>query len=202
MRVHLTELSGGLTAALSERLIADGHELTDASESDALVVGLGRTAATGRVLDITVDQWADAVRRTRVAFAAARDVAARIRQRDGGGRIVFVIDPTSVRPVGGAVLSSVPGAFLITLAQVAAIELGPFGVNVNVLVAGWTEEALPGLADGSVLGRPARASEIAGACAFLLSDDASYVTGTTLLAEGGYCITKTSGNSPMLANDA
>ena len=193
MRVRLTELSDGLVAALHNKLTTDGHEVTDAGESDALVVGLGRTSPPRRLLDVTVDEWADSIGRARVAFTASRDMAAQIRKRDTGGWIVFVIDPTSVRPVAGAVLSSVPGAFLITLAQVAAVELGPFGVNVNILVAGWTDEALPGLADGSVLGRPARASEIAAVCAFLLSDAASYVTGATLLADGGYCITKTPG---------
>jgi len=202
MRVQLTALAPSLQAALGKRLTADGQELGGGSDADALVVGLGAAPKAAGVVDVSAEDWNDAIARTRVAFAAARDLAANLRGRDASGRIVFVIDPTSVRPVSGALTSSVPGAFLITLAQVAAVELGPFGVNVNVLVAGWTDDAPAGLSDGSVLGRAARTDEIVAACKFLLSDAASYVTGSTLMADGGYSITKTTGGSPLLRSSA
>ncbi len=78
----------------------------------------------------------------------------------------------------------------------------PRGIWVNAVSPGWvdpafTDRALAELPDGEavrakagdahILGRMARPEEIADAIAFLMSDAASFVTGTELIVDGGSC---------------
>lgn len=88
-------------------------------------------------------------------------------------------------------------AAVIALSQTAAREWGPRGVRVNCLGPGWidTDLSAPLLANdefvtstlGRVpLGRFGQPTEIADSAAFLVSDAAAYVTGSTLYVDGGF----------------
>ena len=80
-------------------------------------------------------------------------------------------------------------------ARSAAVQYGPDNIRVNSVLPGWTltpftsdafsEEMMEQLARRVPLGRVAEASDIAGAILFLASDEAKYVTGSELLADGG-----------------
>jgi NAD(P)-dependent dehydrogenase (short-subunit alcohol dehydrogenase family) len=87
---------------------------------------------------------------------------------------------------------------LIGLTRSLALELGPHGIRVNALSPGYTETFLvqeffarnpPALRqqvlDVHPLGRMAQPAEIANCAAFLLSDEASFVTGANWRADGG-----------------
>jgi NAD(P)-dependent dehydrogenase (short-subunit alcohol dehydrogenase family) len=76
-----------------------------------------------------------------------------------------------------------------TLTRLAACQLADRGIRVNTVVPGaiatrMTPDADAG--DRCVLGRIGEPGEVAAAIAFLLSDDASYITGATLHVDGGY----------------
>jgi NAD(P)-dependent dehydrogenase (short-subunit alcohol dehydrogenase family) len=189
MRFRLESLPGGVGAALTQRLQDAGHEPAH-DGADALVIGLRGPAEQTRVLDMSGDLWADTIAATRSAFTTVRDFAAELTAESRPGRIVIVLDPSAIRAAGGEVCAAIPGAFLLTIARVAALDLAKRGITVNALVAGRTEPDGPATA-GVPIGRPGRAADIVGACAFLISDDASYVTGATLAVDGGYTLTKT-----------
>jgi NAD(P)-dependent dehydrogenase (short-subunit alcohol dehydrogenase family) len=90
-------------------------------------------------------------------------------------------------------------AGLLQLTKTAALEYGPSGVRVNAIcpsvidtptfqatTAGMPRELLDGLLSRQGIRRLARAEEVAAAAVFLASDDASYLTGAVLPADGGY----------------
>lgn len=91
----------------------------------------------------------------------------------------------------GAPYSSAKAAVLC-LTQTLAAELGPQGVRVNAVAPGIVDtpflDGVPGIRERGPslpLGRIGRPEEVAGTVAFLLSDDASYLTGETIDVNGG-----------------
>lgn len=129
-------------------------------------------------------------------FAAARHVAQHLLDRNAKGSIVNV---TSVVALGAAPLQGVYGmtkAAVISMTQTLAYELGPSGIRVNAIAPGLIKTKFAGalLDDASTvdrvvsktpLGRVGNPDEIAGAAVFLASDAASFVTGHTLVVDGG-----------------
>ncbi|MFF1380819.1 SDR family NAD(P)-dependent oxidoreductase [Streptomyces sp. NPDC058308] len=113
----------------------------------------------------------------------------------GGGPLVFV---ASVSGLTGAPRHAAYGAAkagLISLVRSAAVEYGPRGVRVNAVAPGvvWTprvagllgEEGRERNARNAPLGRVAQTSDIACALLFFASPLSSYVTGQTLVVDGG-----------------
>ncbi|HET8868721.1 MAG TPA: SDR family oxidoreductase, partial [Agrococcus sp.] len=85
---------------------------------------------------------------------------------------------------------------VVGLTKNAAVEYGPEGLRINAVGPGYVltpllednldQETRDAMAAKQALGRLGDADEIAAVVAFLLSDDASFVTGSYMLADGGY----------------
>jgi NAD(P)-dependent dehydrogenase (short-subunit alcohol dehydrogenase family) len=136
-------------------------------------------AARRPFLELAQADWVAMIAEVRRIFLGARDYS---RGCDEHGRIVFVSAAAAARPIAGAALEGVAGAFLITAAQVAAAELAERGITANVVV--------PALAPDE--------QAVAAVVEFLLSDAARGVTGAVIAADGGFSITKSSDSSPLV----
>jgi len=117
----------------------------------------------------------------------------------GGGTVVNVAATLAVAAAPGFAHYSAAKAGLLQLTRTAALEYGGHGVRVNVIcpsvidtptfratTAGMPREVLDGVLGRQGIHRLADADEIAAAAVFLASDDASYLTGVVLPADGGY----------------
>jgi NAD(P)-dependent dehydrogenase (short-subunit alcohol dehydrogenase family) len=117
--------------------------------------------------------------------------------RDGGGGAILNVASVSgmVGNMGRSAYGASKGG-VILLSKVMAVELAAYGIRVNVLAPGpvatplteavHTPAAREQWHQRTILRRYGRPEEMAGAAVFLCSDEASYVTGHVLAADGGF----------------
>jgi NAD(P)-dependent dehydrogenase (short-subunit alcohol dehydrogenase family) len=124
----------------------------------------------------------------------------------GGGVLVNVGSISGRLPTAGIAAYCAAKAGLEMLTKSLALEGAPHGIRAVCVVPGavltptlqkWIDtfedpaSQAAALASSSILGRLGSADDIASAVTFLASDDASYITGTTLLVDGGQSIGRT-----------
>jgi len=156
------------------------------------IIGMAQYADLVDLEDQSWDWHHDIV--LRHAFLAVQ-LGGRAMAASGGGVMVFV---ASVSGITSAPLHAAYGAAkagLMSLVRTAAVELGPSAIRVNAVAPGvvWTprvskylgEEGLARNNANTPLRRVALPSDIAAALLFLSSDMSSYVTGQTLVVDGG-----------------
>jgi hypothetical protein len=159
----------------------------------------GTLGEMGQVPDMSLETWNQVVATNLdSAFLAAKYQIPAMRA-GGGGSIVFTssfVGHTIGFPGMAAYAAAKAG--LIGLTQVLAVEHGPENIRVNALLPGGTKTAMAGddpafheyVAGIHALKRMAEPEEIARAAEFLLSDAASFVTGSAMLCDGGNSISK------------
>ncbi|MGE4430916.1 MAG: SDR family NAD(P)-dependent oxidoreductase [Sphingobium sp.] len=122
-----------------------------------------------------------------------KEAAARMM---AGGAIVNISSITALRGFLQWGEYAATKAGIISLTQTAAVEYGPRGIRVNCIAPGIIDTPLamdeaPGMVTRNanvftLLGRIGQPDELAAAVHFMASDDASYITGQTLLVDGGW----------------
>ncbi|SFJ44309.1 NAD(P)-dependent dehydrogenase, short-chain alcohol dehydrogenase family [Amycolatopsis sacchari] len=176
----------------------------DAVERAAAELGdldvLVLTAATNvrkRILDYAPEEFDRVVAlNLKATFTVLRAFGRRMVERGSGSIVVFSSVRGFVVEPGQSVYAATK-AGAIQLVKTAAAEFGEAGVRVNAIAPGVVETPLtdqikadPGwyqaYATKGALGRWAKPSELAGAVVFLASDAAAYVTGSTLMVDGGW----------------
>ncbi|MSR47117.1 MAG: SDR family oxidoreductase [Planctomycetes bacterium] len=116
-----------------------------------------------------------------------------------GGALVAIASNLALLGIEGLAAYSAAKGAVTSLARALAVELGPRRIRVNAVLPGLIETPATRGADGfaanaagyaarAPLRRIGQADEIAAAVAFLLSDDASFITGHALVADGGASI--------------
>ena len=123
--------------------------------------------------------------------------AGRVMTAQRGGSIVMFSSIRAQVVEPGQSVYAMTKAGIVQLVRAGAAEFGPFNVRVNAMAPGVVETPLTApikanaawyaaYANKSALKRWARADEMVGPTLFLVSDAASYVTGTILFADGGW----------------
>ncbi len=153
----------------------------------------------------TMEEWQKAVQLNLLsAVRLCRRVIPSMKQRRWG-RIINITSITVKQPVDTLILSNSVRAAVVGFAKSLANELGPYGILVNNVCPGYTKtERVIRLAEAQAtgekspkeiyqawerlipLGRLAEPEEFAALVAFLASERASYITGTTIPVDGGY----------------
>lgn len=131
-------------------------------------------------------------------YLCAQAVAKEMVKRDKGGKIVNItsVQGLKVWPEYFHTPYEVSKAGIIMLTKQLAYELAPYRINVNAIGPGPTKtelfnkiskdpERIKSVTKRIPLGRVAKPSDVAGAVAYLSSEDADYVTGITLFVDGG-----------------
>jgi 3-oxoacyl-[acyl-carrier protein] reductase len=157
-------------------------------------------------LEISPEEWHAAVALTLLsAVSFAREVLPRMR-KNKWGRLVTITSVSVKQPIDHLLLSNSIRAAVTGLARTLANEFGPHGITVNNVCPGYTlTERLEELAEEQAqnagvarekilqrwttqvpLGRLAKPQEFAALVAFLVSERASYINGTSIAVDGGW----------------
>jgi meso-butanediol dehydrogenase / (S,S)-butanediol dehydrogenase / diacetyl reductase len=196
-------------------VVGDAAEAADAKEAvrvaterfgglDALIACAG-TSSRGTLVDMPSDAWAKSMRNNlETAVVSARAALPALIDR-GGGSIVLVSSVGGLTSGPQIASYSTAKAGLLGLMRSLAVDYGPLGVRVNTVCPGWVvtpmsepllqtwsaeqgisfEDGLRRVTDLIPLRRAAKPEEIAAASLFLVSDDASFVSGSVLVVDGG-----------------
>jgi len=152
------------------------------------------------VLDTSTEEWdrCQAVN-LRGVFLCSKYAIPHM-QAAGGGAIVNVASVHSYQNVGGTAPYAASKGGVVTLTRVMAIDHGKDKIRVNAICPGWIdtpliqgifagdpdpEKAKQAVERRQLLGRLGKPEEVGEAAAFLASDEASYITGASLMVDNG-----------------
>lgn len=133
-------------------------------------------------------------------FRLARDVVASMIEESIRGAVVNVGSIEAVLPIAGHAAYTASKGAVTMLTRSAAFETAPYGIRVNAVAPGATATGMNAdlrendpdrwreMLAGTPMGRHAQPEEIASVIAFLVSDEASYVTGAVVTADGGWTL--------------
>ena len=172
------------------------HSVTEAWGGIDVLVSNAGIYPNSPVLDMTEEEW-DRVLSTnlRGAFLVCKAVAAVMAESATRGRIITITSGAQdVTRIGSAHYAA-SKAGLAMFTRTLALELAEYGINVNAVAPGFTEVASEmsplteeykrAIVATIPKGRAARPIDIARAVLFMASEDAEFITGTTLKVDGG-----------------
>jgi meso-butanediol dehydrogenase / (S,S)-butanediol dehydrogenase / diacetyl reductase len=166
-----------------------------------LLFNVAGGARFGTIADGATADWDAVMQLTlRSAYLGTKYAARWMIANGREGAIVNISSLNQLVPFYGAASYATAKAGLGMLTQNAALELARHRIRVNALLPGLTSTPATGVIGATAdinqaymeripMGRAADAAEIAAAAVFLASADASYITGASLLADGGWATT-------------
>ncbi len=213
-RVGVIDLRVDAAEAVAAEVGADAASAIEADVTDADAVAAAVAAVVERfgrldvavnnagiggfapILDQTTEQWRQVTSLCLDAvFTCTQHEARAMRDAGNGGAIINVASLNAVQPAQGmsAYCAAKAGAAMLT--KVSAMELGPLGITVNAVGPGLIETPLSGplhqvpslraeFLENQAIDHLGQPSDVAGAVAFLASDDARWISGQLLLVDG------------------
>jgi NAD(P)-dependent dehydrogenase (short-subunit alcohol dehydrogenase family) len=169
-------------------------------ELDVVVINAG-IAPAGSILDTAPSDWQRTLAVNLTGAFHTLQISARRMEDRRHGSIVLVASTNSYDGEPDLLAYNASKAGLLGLLHTAANELGPFGIRVNAVCPGLIRTRLTKASFSNPeilsqyfrhipLGRGGEPEEVARAVLFLASDLATYITGTTLLVDGGQMASK------------
>jgi len=206
-RDHLEALAG----ELGERFLPVPTDVTDEDAVAAaiaaavdryssvdLAFNVAGASRNARITDLAVEDWDFTVDLVQKAvFLCVKHQARQMIAQGRGGAIVNVASLNAHLPSVTGSPYSTGKAGVEMFSKNAALELAPAGIRVNNVLPGLIDTPLVSVVldnepvrqlfmDHIPLNRAGSPDEIAGPCLYLASDDASYITGTSLMVDGGW----------------
>lgn len=154
----------------------------------------------GYIVDLTEQDWDFTVDLClKGVFLGMKHQARQMMAQGTGGTIVNIASLNAHVPMhaGSAYVSAKAGVEALT--KNGALEFAPYGIRVNAVLPGLVQtpltrrhfdnpDALAAFVERIPMGRPAQPEEIAAPSLYLASDDASYVSGASLLVDGAWAV--------------
>jgi 3-oxoacyl-[acyl-carrier protein] reductase len=164
-----------------------------------ILVNNAGIAHGGRAVDMTAEDWRHVLSTNLDAvFFCAQEAARRMLAAKKQGAIVNIASVLGLAVAKGAVAYATAKAGVVQLTKALAVELAFKGVRVNAIAPGWfmtemNNDYLAGEAGEKIkreipTGRFGKAGELDGALLLLASDAGSYITGATIVVDGGQVI--------------
>jgi 3-oxoacyl-[acyl-carrier protein] reductase len=185
-----TALDLASPASIDAYLAAHGSQAVDVLVNNA---GINTLRA---IPEIDVKTWGEMLQVNLSAALRLTQAFAPGMAERGWGRILNVVSIFALVTRERRAAYSMTKAALAALTRTAAVEFGPRGVLVNALAPGYVDteltrrnnppDAIAAIEASIPLRRMAQASELAEVAAFLVSDANSYLTGQTVVVDGGF----------------
>ena len=173
------------------------EEVTDRLGPVEILVNNAGVTRDQLLLRMPAEAWDEVIRTNLTSNYLCSKAALRHMVRARWGRIISIGSVSGIYGNRGQTNYAATKAGIIGFAKSLAKEVGSRAITVNVvapgfvttdLTAGLAEEAASSLRDKIALGRLAGPEEIASAVGYLASDDASYITGQTIVVDGGMAL--------------
>ena len=167
---------------------------------DVLVNNAAVTTVSTPFLDISPEEWHQMLSVTLTGTFLCSQAAARVMADNGSGRIINISSVGAVQPLPNSSHYCAAKSGVLGLTRNMALELAEHKIQVTAILPGAIlppggPRDLPVNRRGSVtplehipLGRYGKAEEVAALVSFLASDDASYVSGSIHVVDGGYLL--------------
>lgn len=180
-----TGLAGSVTEPEDLRALVDAA-VQQWGRIDAVVNNTGHPAS-GPLLELTDDDWHAALDLVVLNVVRLARLVTPVMERQGGGAIVNISTFSAYEPSLDFPLSSALRAALGGFTKLYANRYAGAGIRMNNILPGFVDSypENDALVREIPMGRFGRVEEIAKTVAFLVSDDAGYITGQNLRVEGG-----------------